>query len=219
MTRATVPCCASAWSSRSCAEQVTGSSVVASCLCISFFFSSRRRHTRLQGDWSSDVCSSDLAASVRAARPAALRLWIRRPPTASRPRTRRGRVASLACLQAFREIGPYPRRVRRRERAQYAAPLFRDVIGCAGLCPEHIVMEQRAPSRAGSGRERAQVKERVNQAVEPAERADRGSRDAVPPVVDQQVERSEEHTSELQSPCNIVCRLLLEKKATTSHSF
>src|SRR5256885_8659796 len=31
---------------------------VARCSC--FFFSSRRRHTRLQGDWSSDVCSSDL---------------------------------------------------------------------------------------------------------------------------------------------------------------
>src|SRR6266446_7962613 len=28
-----------------------------------FFFSSRRRHTRLQGDWSSDVCSSDLGDS------------------------------------------------------------------------------------------------------------------------------------------------------------
>src|SRR5205807_4111630 len=27
------------------------------------FFSSRRRHTRLQGDWSSDVCSSDLVAN------------------------------------------------------------------------------------------------------------------------------------------------------------
>src|SRR5256885_12449608 len=27
-------------------------------------------------------------------------------------------------------------------------------------------------------------------------------------------ERSEEHTSELQSPCNLVCRLLLEKKNT-----
>src|SRR2546426_11922891 len=27
---------------------------------VCFFFSSRRRHTRLQGDWSSDVCSSDL---------------------------------------------------------------------------------------------------------------------------------------------------------------
>src|SRR2546426_4602742 len=30
------------------------------------------------------------------------------------------------------------------------------------------------------------------------------------------VPRSEEHTSELQSPCNLVCRLLLEKKKKTS---
>src|SRR5256885_2980937 len=32
--------------------------------------------------------------------------------------------------------------------------------------------------------------------------------------------RSEEHTSELQSPCNLVCRLLLEKKknANSSHA-
>src|SRR2546426_6049288 len=30
----------------------------------------------------------------------------------------------------------------------------------------------------------------------------------------QDEERSEEHTSELQSPCNLVCRLLLEKKKT-----
>src|SRR5256885_13177186 len=34
---------------------------------------------------------------------------------------------------------------------------------------------------------------------------DHGARDAVE-------HRSEEHTSELQSPCNLVCRLLLEKK-------
>src|SRR5215467_15833225 len=32
-----------------------------------FFFSSRRRHTRLQGDWSSDVCSSDLLRRGHAA--------------------------------------------------------------------------------------------------------------------------------------------------------
>src|SRR5256885_13933660 len=32
---------------------------------ICFFFSSRRRHTRLQGDWSSDVCSSDLELVVQ----------------------------------------------------------------------------------------------------------------------------------------------------------
>src|SRR5256885_6279599 len=30
--------------------------------------------------------------------------------------------------------------------------------------------------------------------------------------------RSEEHTSELQSPCNLVCRLLLEKKSTDTCS-
>src|SRR2546426_4583306 len=29
--------------------------------------------------------------------------------------------------------------------------------------------------------------------------------------------RSEEHTSELQSPCNLVCRLLLEKKKDNEH--
>src|SRR5256885_10194308 len=33
-------------------------------------------------------------------------------------------------------------------------------------------------------------------------------------VYSTEVERSEEHTSELQSPCNLVCRLLLEKKNT-----
>src|SRR2546430_4525208 len=31
-----------------------------SCRFMSFFFSSRRRHTRFDCDWSSDVCSSDL---------------------------------------------------------------------------------------------------------------------------------------------------------------
>src|SRR3989454_4713318 len=30
-----------------------------------FFFTSRRRHTKLQGDWSSDVCSSDLVVTTR----------------------------------------------------------------------------------------------------------------------------------------------------------
>src|SRR2546426_9317030 len=38
----------------------------------------------------------------------------------------------------------------------------------------------------------------------------RGQRPDIPIV-----RRSEEHTSELQSPCNLVCRLLLEKKKQT----
>src|SRR5688500_20329688 len=42
-----------------------------------FFFSSRRRHTRLQGDWSSDVCSSDLQPVAKG--PASVRvLWASR---------------------------------------------------------------------------------------------------------------------------------------------
>src|SRR2546426_8955597 len=35
-------------------------------------------------------------------------------------------------------------------------------------------------------------------------------------AVDDRASRSEEHTSELQSPCNLVCRLLLEKKKNTN---
>src|SRR2546430_12424597 len=37
---------------------------LSSCVCAYcfFFFSSRRRHTRFDCDWSSDVCSSDLVA-------------------------------------------------------------------------------------------------------------------------------------------------------------
>src|SRR5699024_11916913 len=34
-------------------------------ICTSFFFSSRRRHTRSKRDWSSDVCSSDLPFAGR----------------------------------------------------------------------------------------------------------------------------------------------------------
>src|SRR5437763_5576960 len=36
------------------------------CFVFFFFFSSRRRHTRYIGDWSSDVCSSDLPEQRRA---------------------------------------------------------------------------------------------------------------------------------------------------------
>src|SRR5256885_13152724 len=35
---------------------------------------------------------------------------------------------------------------------------------------------------------------------------------------DERKKRSEEHTSELQSPCNLVCRLLLEKKKSHNHT-
>src|SRR5256885_10799712 len=68
-----------------------------------FCFSSRRRHTRLQGDWSSDVCSSDLAG--------------RRRPGPGRPaRPLRGAAGRA---QAAR---PLPRRVRAARRRQRRGP-------------------------------------------------------------------------------------------------
>src|SRR2546430_12498228 len=41
---------------------------------VSFFFSSRRRHTRFDCDWSSDVCSSDLSKLAYLINS---RLWVR----------------------------------------------------------------------------------------------------------------------------------------------
>src|SRR5207249_7891130 len=41
-------------------------------LVLSFFFSSRRRHTRSKRDWSSDVCSSDLVSCASAAKSSAI---------------------------------------------------------------------------------------------------------------------------------------------------
>src|SRR5256885_12798040 len=45
-----------------------------------------------------------------------------------------------------------------------------------------------------------------------ADRLHRTARQAIRQVRQCREMRSEEHTSELQSPCNLVCRLLLEKK-------
>src|SRR2546426_6074663 len=95
-------------------------------VCLFFFFSSRRRHTRLQGDWSSDVCSSDLLKVVEETR---LKI----------------------CTALFPPGQPLP------------------------IPPHLVVMKWTRPCA-----------------------------------------RSEEHTSELQSPCNLVCRLLLEKKKKTN---
>src|SRR5688572_32902223 len=41
-------------------------------MCFFFFFSSRRRHTRFDCDWSSDVCSSDLASAPQQEEPEGL---------------------------------------------------------------------------------------------------------------------------------------------------
>src|SRR2546426_2577030 len=49
---------------------------------------------------------------------------------------------------------------------------------------------------------------------DPVTREVAGSRAVANLLMQLVARRSEEHTSELQSPCNLVCRLLLEKKKT-----
>src|SRR2546427_5625733 len=123
-----------------------------------FFFSSRRRHTRFDCDWSSDVCSSDLPIlQVRLDFFCAL-AWIRAlflPSSLDKAKT--GCYVFIFLCPGFR--GPRP--------------------GDAGTwlekCPG-------AWKNCGAGCPRWQSRT-----------------------------RSEEHTSELQSQSNLVCRLLLEK--------
>src|SRR5256885_11889743 len=108
---------------------------------IIFFFSSRRRHTRLQGDWSSDVCSSDLAH----------------------------------CAPGTYSIGEH----RKHGQCRRGWP-DRGADSCAAV-------QGHGPARGGNP-----------------------GGDTAPC---QEIGRAQ---SELQSPCNLVCRLLLEKKQTYS---
>src|SRR5256885_5748339 len=68
----------------------------------------------------------------------------------------------------------------------------------------------------------AQQKDRGPQPQIMDEKPDPRNRPAQCPcriVIHRALDRSEEHTSELQSPCNLVCRLLLEKKKKKSSQY
>src|SRR5438874_4178015 len=107
----------------------------------SFFFSSRRRHTRSLRDWSSDVCSSDL---------------------------KQDRMRSIAqpCFIPAKFL------YREDERPSFLPISFKIYFPDCNCCPFRHSNARR---------------------------------------------RSEEHTSELQSRRDLVCRLLLEKKKTNTY--
>src|SRR5256885_3873851 len=111
---------------------------------VGFFFSSRRRHTRLQGDWSSDVCSSDL-----------LRSLCSECTLAVLPTHLCGRVADVAtAVDCARAVGAW---VVEDAAQALGARLRGEPVGWQGDVGFYSLA------------------------------------------------RSEEHTSELQSPCNLVC--------------
>src|SRR5207248_3835609 len=78
-----------------------------------FFFSSRRRHTRSYGDWSSDVCSSDLLSAGCYGRPSPVHPADRLQQVPGRVR----RVARGAFVRSTATIGRISQHARLRTTA------------------------------------------------------------------------------------------------------
>src|SRR3989454_6320934 len=91
-------------------------------MCFFFFFSSRRRHTRLQGDWSSDVCSSDLPPARSAAPPARVEPARRRAVRGARRGRRRRPAAAAARPEGAAAARRGERELRARGRAARPHP-------------------------------------------------------------------------------------------------
>src|SRR5262245_63435223 len=82
------------------------------CFVFFFFFSSRRRHTRCLSDWSSDVCSSDLARRPRRGRE-------RGPAFEALDRVHARRLGSRARVPLVAaSLHPRARPLRRRDRVR-----------------------------------------------------------------------------------------------------
>src|SRR5438046_10760121 len=87
-----------------------------------FFFSSRRRHTRLVSDWSSDVCSSDLAVTASA------RAWLQQSATPKylTAAVTRGRVETVINTTGTVKPRSEERRVGKECRSRWAAELSKE---------------------------------------------------------------------------------------------
>src|SRR5437879_6993653 len=108
-----------------------------------FFFSSRRRHTRYIGDWSSDECSSDLKIPAGILTPAQLRTLAKIGDTYS---TGRGHVTTRENVQFhFVQLENVPAVMRLLAEAglttrEACGNTVRNVTGCplAGICPGEV---------------------------------------------------------------------------------
>src|SRR3989475_722925 len=232
-------------------------------MCVFFFFSSRRRHTRFDCDWSSDVCSSDLETHALVGLEALLR-WRRQdgsfvPPDRFIPVAEHSGlivplgqwVLATACrtMRELLDAGRAPRRMAVNvstvqlqdpgflqtvsnalaEHGLQGAQLELEITESVAVLPTQLLQATLSALRTlgvtiaiddfGTGYSSLSYLERL-----PLDRIkiDRSfvrqlgeSQEArIAEMIAQlgRKLRSEEHTSELQSQSNLVCRLLLEKK-------
>src|SRR2546430_3447577 len=106
-------------------------------ICILFFFSSRRRHTRFDCDWSSDVCSSDLHV------PPASKIWRNRPRMSHLLR-RFGEIVH-ACPTCFEDLAKSSTHVplaskiwRNRPRMSHLLRRFGEIVHAWPTCFEDL---------------------------------------------------------------------------------
>src|ERR1039457_3305860 len=146
------------------------------------------------------------------------RIWPRNPASRSLPIYKRYRA--VRCYGCDRNEGDI--RAGRRSRILMFAPAGREAIRqwatkwCCGFpmsftSSYHLSWIGRlARPRSCNGEVERPPAFQIN--LEPGANQARDSRYSLFPRHRRTSIRSEEHTSELQSPCNLVCRLLLEKK-------
>src|SRR5256886_8402600 len=184
------------------ARVISGTGTSWWCLLLTcfFFFSSRRRHTRFDCDWSSDVCSSDLRRTAAAAiGHHATQVFRVLQEQGS------GNVESRGQLVRAIELQPHVPRladilIERHGRARQVW-IVRQTVGLAdGVVGEEGNADQAAEDLVAVPHVVGGCVENQGPVREPED------------VLAADLERSEEHTSELQSQSNLVCRLLLEKK-------
>src|SRR2546430_15747697 len=155
-----------------------------------FFFSSRRRHTRFDCDWSSDVCSSDLKLNVRRVNRSTRRVVV----TEVGHEVYRHASAMLAEADAAVEAVEFAR-AKPCGTIKASCPVALAQSSLAPILPQFLEKYPAIRLELQVSNRRVDV---LAEGLDVALRV-----------------RSEEHTSELQSQSNLVCRLLLEKKKNT----
>src|SRR3989449_5187639 len=178
----------------------------------SFFFSSRRRHTRCSRDWSSDVCSSDLLAWLQTLPEFAVEAVIAWDAGAEPERAHLAIANLTGAIRLLLGLGwpmiyfVFATAGRKRAvGAQHAAPLLPAIqldrehaVEVVGLVPPLLYFVVILLRRSFGW---------VDAAV------------LLALYIAYLWARSEEHTSELQSRLHLVCRLLLEKKKKKKRTY